>query len=221
MKKGLLILFFATALLRSELFAQPVATTGTVEYQKGNKSAAIIELPYGSDVVEKALKEHFLKQGIKEEKIKGFQVFKGARLSPTDGEVVDLYFKVDRKSRKDPNSNVYMIVGRPNENVQLRVDGDSFKIEEGKTFLTELTPSIDAYNLEVTIAGQEETIKKAEKKMKNLQDDQADMEKKIRNLEDKLEQNRRDQDAQNAELSKQRSVRDAMQARRTNPGMVQ
>jgi hypothetical protein len=202
-------------------FAQPVATDTRVEYQKGDKAAAVIELPYNPDVVAASIKENMLKKGLKEEKSKGFQVFKGARLTPTDGEVVDLYFKVDRKSRKeDGMSVVYLIIGRPNENVALRTGDDAFKVEEAKTYLNNMTPSVDAYNLEVTISQQEDVIKKAERKLNNLQADQRDFEKKLSNLNEKLTQTRRDIDVQTAEVAKQKAARDAMLSRRAVPSVA-
>lgn len=220
--KKIILALLVIALAHFPAFAQPMATEGSVEYQKGYKPAAIIELPYTTDIVTKAIKDNMQKKGLKEEKIKGFQVFKGARLTPTDGEVADLYFKVDRKSRKEDNiSVVYMIVGRPNENVALRSDSDPYRMSDAKSFLTDITPSVAAYDLEVNILAQEEIVKKAEKKLRNLEDDQRDYEKKIRSLEEKLAQNKRDQESQNAEVSKQRTVRDAMLSRRAVPNVVQ
>lgn len=198
--------------------SQPLPTEGRIEYQKGDKPAAIIELPYPPEIVETAIKEHMAKSGIKEERSKGFQVFKGARLSPEDTESSDLYFKVDKKGRQDKKvSVIYLIVGRPNENVALRTVDDNNKISEGKTFLTDLIPSVEAHNLEVSILEQDDVIKKAEKKLRNLEDDQKDYEKKIRSFEDKLAENKKDQESQNAEVSKQRAVREAMTARRKTP----
>jgi hypothetical protein len=197
------------------LMAQPAATEGRVEFQKSNKVAALLELPYPPEIVEKAISDNMMKKGIKQESIKGFSVYKGARLSTFDTEVNDLYFKIDRKSRKDKNESViYMIVGRANENLGIRTDADAYKLTDGKTFLNELIPSIESYNLEVNIKDQEEKITKAEKKLRDLQEDQVDIEKKIRGLQDKLAENRKNQDAQNAELNTQRSARDAMNARR-------
>ena len=219
MKRIFYILIPALLLFSIQVIAQPVATSGTLEHQKGYKAAAVIELPYNPDVVEKAIKEDFLKKGVKEEKSKGLQAFRGMRLQPTDGEVVDGYFKVERKSRRESNvSRVYMIVGRPNENIGLRSESDAFKVEEAKSYLNQMVPSITAYNLEVEISAQDEIVKKAEKKLNNLRDDQMSMEKKIKDLEEKLAQNKRDQESQTAELQKQRAARDAMQTRRTtNP----
>jgi hypothetical protein len=220
MKKTLLA---TTIILLMHLvsYTQPLATDTRVEYQKGDKAAAVIELPYNPDIITASIKENMLKKGIKEEKNKGFQVFKGARLTPTDGEVVDLYFKVDRKSRKENNvSVVYLIIGRPNENVALRTGDDAFKVEDAKTYLNVMTPSVDAYNLEVTIGQQEDVIKKAEKRLGNLQDDQRDYEKKLSNLNEKLTQTKRDIDVQTSEVSKQKSARDAMISRRVVPTLV-
>jgi len=191
------------------------ATEGKIEYQKGEKVAATIELPYSPDIVEGALRENFNKIGVKEEILKGMQVFKGARLTPTDGEVVDLYFKVDKKSRKDDNiSVVNLILGRPNENVSLRTADDAFRIEDAKSFLNKLLPIVEAYNLELSIASQEEVIKKTEKKLKNIEDDYKDIQKKIKDLEERLGRNKKEQEAMNAEIIKQRIVRDALLAKR-------
>ena len=203
------------------VFAQPVATDTRVEYQKGDKAAAVIELPYNPDVVAASIKEDMLKKGLKEEKNKGFQVFKGARLTPTDGEVVDMYFKVDRKSRKDNNASViYLILGRPNENVALRTGDDSFKVEDAKTYLNNIAPSVEAYNLEVNVNQQEDIIKKAEKRLNNLQDDQRNYEKKLSALNDRLTQTKRDIDVQTEEVAKQKAARDAMISRRVVPSVV-
>jgi len=220
MKKALVIaLMLLTG--RSLSFAQPVATDTRVEYQKGDKAAAVIELPYSPDVVAASIKDNMLKKGVKEEKSKGFQIFRGARLNPTDGEVVDMYFKVDRKSRKDNNTSlVYLIIGRPNENVALRTGDDAYKVDDAKTYLNTMTPDVDAYNLEVNIAQQEDVIKKAEKKLNSLQDDQRDYEKKISNLNEKLTQTKRDIDVQTAEVSKQKAARDAMLSRRVVPSAI-
>lgn len=213
--KKIVLAFLLTTGIFAVSFSQPVAMEGRVEYQRGDKSAAMIELPYEADVVEAAIRETMLKQGVKEQRTKGFQVFKGAKLDPADTEVSDLYFKVDRKSRKDPASLVYLIVGKPNENVGLRAVEDMYKVNDGKAFLNEIIPAVEARNLQVGIGKQDDVIGKAEKKLKNLQDDQRSMEKRIKDLQDKLVENKRDQEAQAAELDKQRSVKQAMQARQT------
>lgn len=213
MRKSLHLLVAIIAIHLSA-FAQPSATEGKVEFQKGDKPAAVIEIPYSPDIVEAAIKDNLSRKGIKEDRTKGFQVFRGAKIGG-DSELTDLYFKVERKSRKDKDiSIIYLIAGRPNENIALRTADDSYKVTDGKAFLNDLIPAIEAHNLEVMIGEQDETVKKSEKKLRNLEDDQKDLEKKIRNLEEKLAQNKKDQETQNADISKQQEIRDAMQSRR-------
>lgn len=204
--------------LKTAAYSQAVATEGKIEYQRGEKPAAIIELPYKSDLIEDALKQKLAKKGVKEEHIKGMQVFKGSRLTPTDGEVVDMYFRVERKGRKDNNSSVvYLILGRPNENVALRTSDDAYRIQEGRDFLNRLVPEVEAYKLETDITSLEESIKKSEKDLENLTGDQKSLENKIRDLQDRLTQNKLDQDAANAQLIKLRADRDSLISRRILP----
>jgi hypothetical protein len=206
-----------TFLMQGYVLAQTSAAEGKIEYQKGEKPAAVIELPYSQEIVEGALKDKLTKVGVKEERLKGMQVFKGARLTPTDGEVADLYFKVERNGKKEDNrSTVYLILGRPNENVALRTPNDAYRLQDAKTFLNNLAPVVDAYNLELNITQQEELIKKSEKNLKSLMDDQKQYEDKIRDLQDKITQNKLDQDAQTAELNKQRATRDALISKRAS-----
>ena len=213
MKKLLLaaiVSFFSIA-----AFAQINAMEGKIEYQKGDKAVAIIELPYHPDVVEDALKDYMAKKGLKNDKSKGFYTYKSTKLTNADAENNDLYFKVERKSRRDKDvAIVYLLVGRPGENVALRATDDKYKIDEGREFLNAMVPSIEAYNLEVEIKQQEETVKKAEKKLTSLEDDQKDMEKKIKALQDKLEENKIEQKKQVEEVAKQKGALEAMLGRR-------
>ena len=167
--------------------AQTEPIEGTIEYQKGDKRAAIVEVPFPPDIVEGTLRDTLAKIGVKEERLKGMQVFKGARLTPTDGEIADLYFRVDRKSRRQENmSVVYLIVGRPNENVSLRTPDDAYRIQDAKAFLASLQPKAQSYELEVNITKNEENKKKTEKKLTDLQDDRKRLEKKIQEQEQEL-----------------------------------
>jgi hypothetical protein len=188
--------------------AQYNASEAPVEYHKGDKVAAVIELPYPPDVVEDAIKEFLSKKGVKDSKYKGFSIFRSTRMYDSDLNVNDLHFKVERKSRKEKDvSVIYLLVGRPGENIGLRTKDDRYKVDDGKGFLNNMVPSIEAHNLEVDIKNQDETLKKAEKKMKNLQDEQKELEKK-------LETNRKEQEKQTEEISKQKTTLEALQGRR-------
>ena len=216
MKKFILLLIIG-GINHLSAKSQVQATEGKIEFQKGDKAAAVIELPYPAGLIEDAIKDYFSKKGIKQEKNKGFQVFQGAKLSEYDTELTDLYFKVDRKSRREKDASVvYLIVGRPSETLGSRTADDRYRIDEGKKLLEDLVSHIEAHHLEVGIGDQEGAIKKAEKKLKNLEDDQKDLEDRIRKLQDKLEEVKKDQIKQSDEINKQRSIRDAMLERRKN-----
>ncbi len=215
MKKFLFLSVFSVFVISASV-AQNVPLDGTVEYLKGqHKKTSALELPYPTEVIENAIKESMAKKGYKEEKSKGVQVFRGVKLDG-DTELTDLHFKVERKNRKEKNSSiVHLIVGRSSENVALRTEHDHHKADYAKTFLTNLVPSVAAHQLELDIKEQDETIKKAEKKYKSLQSDQKSLEKRLQETQDKLEQNRKDQEAQVAELDRQKSVLSEMQSRRS------
>ena len=193
------------------VFAQPVAAVGKIEYQKGEKQAAIIELPYPPEIVEGALRKKFESALVKEERLKGMQVFKGSRLTASDGQVVDLYFRMEKRGRREPDQSVvYLILGRPNENVALRPADDNYRVNDARNFLNTLSPVVAAYDLEVKINKQDELIKKSEKNLEGLADDQRLYEERLKDLQDKLTQNKKDQEKQAQELQKQRDMRNVL-----------
>jgi hypothetical protein len=188
--------------------AQITAAEGEVEYGKGTKQAAAIEIPYPPATVEQAIKDYIAQKGVKAGKSKGFLVFRGMKLKDGDPELCDLHCKVERKSRKEKNvSVVHMLVGRPGEDVTLRTAGDRHKLHDAKEFLTSMVPVVEAHNLELDIAKQQELLNKAEKKLKGLQDNQ-------RELENKLNAIKNDQQKQMEEVTKQKTILEAMFNRR-------
>jgi len=185
--KTFMSLAFILILANFKLFSQTEPIEGSIEYQKGEKRAAIVEVPYPPELVENALKDHLAKGGVKEERLKGMQVFKNARLTPTDGEVADLYFKVEKKSSKDENNSVvYLIMGRPNENVALRTPDDAYRIQDAKSFLSTLHPQTQSYELERNISINDENFKKSERKLNDLRADRKKLDKKINELEQEV-----------------------------------
>ena len=204
-----------TIVFSSFLFtlASAQAYEGTVEYQKKDEKAIVIEFPIPPSVVEDAIIDKMEKLGFKKKESKGFLVYKNAVIPEISIEPADYMFRVERKSRKDKDeSEVYLIMNRNNENIIAR--GDAFLNSNAKTFLNQLTPVVQAWSLEVQIKDQEEQLAKAEKKLKNLQDDLDDMERKIKKLEQDMRDNGKDQENQKKEIDKQRQVLEAMRAKR-------
>lgn len=208
--KGTLSLLTVLCLAwHSSVFSQ--SGESKIDYQKGAKIAAIIEMPYAADLVEDAIKDYMEKKGAKSDRHKSFAVFRNTRINEDKNELCDVHCKVQRKVQKNRESCViYVIIGRPGENIAVRPADDRFKVAEAKELLNRMAPAIDAYKIDVDIKKQEDVVKKTEKKLLNLKDDQYDLEKKLKALQVKLEQNKNDQLVQNDELVKQKEVLDSI-----------
>jgi hypothetical protein len=212
--KKLFILFFSLT-AAGIAYAQPQATEGTTDFQKTQQPAAIIELPYAENVVEKAISDYMSRKGSKGSDSKGFKTFRGYKLRDSQDYTSDLYFKIDRKSRKEKDLTVVsLVVGKNGEDVKIRAAPDNSSIDGAKDLLNDMVASIDAYNLELQIQGQDDAVKKVQKKYDGLLDDQKDYEKKIKGLEDKIDQNKKDQEKQQDELKKQKDILDTLRSRR-------
>jgi hypothetical protein len=210
-----LAILLAATLMGKTSLSQESASEGKIEYSKGDKIAAVIEMPYSADVVEDAIKDYMDKQGLKADHSKGFNVFHNAKPKIGDPEISDLHFKIEKKSHKEKDvAVVYLLIGRPGENMAMRTGDDKYKIDEAKEYLNRMAPSIEAYNLEIEIKTQEEVVKKAEKKKSDLEDDQKDLEKKIKNLQAKLDENKGDQKSQGDEVLKVKTVLEMLKGKR-------
>jgi hypothetical protein len=211
--KNILPIFFFILCITSAM-AQDI-TDGKVDYQKKEQPALIMELPYPPNVVEDAIKDYLNKRGTKANSSKGYQLFKGTKLDSITMEDADLYFKVERKSRKDKDASVvYMFVTKANENPTARDVSQTGDLSGARSFLRSMLPSIEAYNLETDIGGQEGEIKKAEKKYDRLVDDGSDLQKRLRKIQDDIEDNKKEQEKQRQEIEKQKGILDNMRAKR-------
>jgi len=186
---------------------------GTVDYQKKDEKAIIIEFAFPSSVVEDAIIDKLEKLGFKKKESKGFLVYKNIVLTDISAEPADYMIKVERKSKKEKDESiVYLLISRNDENIIAR--SDALINSNTKTFLNNLSPDIEAYNLEVQIKDQQNTVEKAEKKLRNLQDDKESMQKKIKKLQDDLEENAKDQADQQKDIEKQKQVLEALKGKR-------
>jgi len=68
--------------------------------------------------------------------------------------------------------------------------------------------------VQTNINGNEETLKKAQKKMNKLMDDHGSLQKKIRNYQSDLAQNKKDQEAAETDAKKQQESLESMKTRR-------
>lgn len=204
-----IILLAAMLIISRFSFAQ--SYEGTVDYQKNKQATAILELPYPPGVVEDAIKDKMKRMGYSGKESKGFIVFKGVRDS--SGKEMDYLVRVERKSRKEKDESMIYLFGQ-GTNIDMTKTGDGSDMDYLKTQLNKMRPDIEAYNLEVQIADQEETVKKAQKKYDNLQDDQKSLEKKLKRLQDDIADNKKDQENQQREIENQRKILETLKAKR-------
>jgi hypothetical protein len=188
---------------------------GSVEYQKTSQPSVIAEFPYPPGMVEDAIKDKLEKQGFGSKDMKGFRVFRAVRIKEISADsLVDLYFKVERKSRREKDiSVVYLMVSKSNE-VFVSSNSDAAIMGNAKNYVNNLRPSLDAWNLELQIAEQEGALKKQEKKYDGLVEDGQDMEKKKKKLEQDIEENKQNQAKQKQEVEKQRQILETLKAKR-------
>jgi hypothetical protein len=200
--------------------AQPQAFKGTVEYDKKKHACIMAEYSFVPAAAEGAFLQRMEKMGFrsKEEKglfnkDKGFRVFKSAIVSEISPSSMDYIVKVERKSRREKEESVlYLVMLRHGNNVVAASETDI--INNARTFLDNLLPEVEAFNLELQIKDQEDAVAKAEKKLRTLQDDRESLEKKIRNLQDDLIKNDKDQENTRKEIETLRQALESLKSKR-------
>jgi hypothetical protein len=201
--------------LSFNLQAQPKAHEGSTDFQKTSQPAAIIDLPYAEATVEKAIDEYMSKKGVRGADSRDFKVYRGYKMRSSHDHNSDLYFKAERKSRRDKDMcTLYLVIGRNGEDVKTRTDGGKASLDGATDLLDDMVATIEAYSLELQIKDQEELLKKNQKKFDNLVEDSVDYVKKMKGLQDKLDQNRKDRDGQQTELKKQNDILDVLRGKR-------
>ena len=199
------ILFSLFILLGFSAMASAQAYEGTIQYDKKKQRAVMIDYPYPAQAVENAFIQKMEKLGYKpkEEKgilnrDKGFLVYKNAYVTDISSDKMDYMVKVERKSRKESDEAIlYVIMMKEGANALDKLD--AYDIDRSKAFLNNMVPDIEAANLELQIKAQEEVVAKAEKKLRNLKDDQS-------SLERKLQENKSDQESTQKDIENQKQA---------------
>lgn len=210
MKK--LIIFLTLCMVNVYVSAQSRSTK--IDYQKVSRPAIENDVPFPVKTVEQAIEDTFTKMGYKSTSSKGFTVYKGVRLPELGPDSYDIYFMVDKKSRKDKeNSTVTMMVSKGFDAfVDESTDGKL--AANSKIYLDSLRNTLASYDLEQQILAQEEEVKDAEKKSQRLQDDGKDLAKKMRKLEEEIADNTKEQEKQLKEVEKQKQILEVTRAKR-------
>lgn len=205
--KYLLTIVLAVTLQTS--FAQ--AYESKVDYNKTQQAAVVNEYPFSEQIVEKTLRDKFERMGYKIKNTRGFLVINNATVGAISSKPIEYAFKVERKSRKEKDITVLSAIMSDN-GANITAD-NSAKL---KSFLADLTPAIEAVNLDFMVNEQFDAVVKSQKKLKNFQDEQNSLERKIRNLQDDLKKNAKDQEEMQKEIVRQQEVLDAYKAKKTS-----
>lgn len=209
--KNIFFLLFGICL---SLFSVAQTKKATTEYQKIARPALVNELPFPVKTVEDAIEEAFSKMGYKGSSSKGFIVYKGVRLKELGNESYDLYFMVDKKSKRDKeNSIVTMMLSKGFDAFISDTSGSEIFARAG-IHLDSMRNTVAAYDLEQQIKAQEEEVKKADKKNENLQEEGKDLTKKKSKLEEDIDDNNKEQEKQVKELEKQKQILETLKTNR-------
>jgi len=208
MKK--ILCFLVCSLSFTVSFAQ--VYEAKVEHHRKKHVAAVVEVPYSQEIVEAAIKDYMAKKGYRDNSDKGMMTFKGVKI---DSYNRDIHFKVERKSRKEKEySLVHVVVTRENESLVQHPSDDKSGLNDAKSYLNGMIAHFEARHLEAEIDYQDKSVKKEEKKLDVLKEDQFELEKKIKALQEKLDLNMKDQELQKAAISNQKTILDAMKGKR-------
>jgi len=216
----MLVIILATSIMT----ARAQSSYTTIQYNKNMQPALVLELPYSTNDVEGTILEKLKQIGYnpetqghlfwKKNKTDGFYIFSNVVLPSLGTQKLDMYFKVVQKNNEEKNnSTLYMLVSSGNENFA-SPDVDSTLWSSSKSFLNSFVEKTTAFNLEQTIAAQENTVKDSQKKLENLQKDEKDLADKIKKYENDLATNQNNQKDQQQDIENQKKLLENLKTKR-------
>ena len=172
--------------------AKSQAIETRLEYQKTLQPAATVSVACDQEKAEDGLKEFMSRKAAKGSGFKDFILFKSYRLD-NDKELTDLYFKIERKSRKEKDlSLITLVTARKGEELQAHAMPDQALIKEALSLLNQLASYIESHQINMQVSVQEQVLTKAQKKLADLMDEEADLEKKVRKIQAESDENKND-----------------------------
>lgn len=207
-----LFFFFIALAISTGIYAQ--ASITMVEYQKVNRQGVVADMPFTEKAVSKALQDKLEKMGYSGKESKGFTVYKGVRLKELGDESYDLYFMVDRKSRKDKDNSTVTLLISSGYDKFITESENSTLFSNAKAYLVNLRDVVADYDLEEQITEQEKMVKTSEKKATDLTDDAAALQKKKKKLEEDIDDNTKSQAKQKDEIEKQKQILETLKGKR-------
>jgi hypothetical protein len=207
-------MIFSAIILFATISAFAQARTATADYNKTMQPAVEIEIPFEEKTVIKSLVEKIEKKGYKGKENNGYMVFKGVTMPELGAGTYDLYFKAERKSRKEKNITILTMLSSSGYEKFLSETENAELYNKMKDFLNAQTDNATAYDLELQIKEQQDATDKSAKKYTNSVEDGQDLVKKKEKLEKEIAENIQKQAELKAESEKQLQILETLKTKR-------
>jgi hypothetical protein len=219
MKKHILLILLAM----SAVYGMAQSYNAKINYDKVAQPGLALQLPFSSSVAEGTIIQKLKEIGYdaekkgalfwKKNKINGFYEFTDVTLPPPGTNIVNLYFDVKRNNRKkDEQSIIYLLVNKGGDFITSDSHPDIYNA--AKKFLDGFVSQTASYKLNLDIDAQDAALRKAEKKLADLQTDQKNMHDKIEQLQRAIIKNGEDQQKQVKEIEAQRQKLEELKKQR-------
>jgi hypothetical protein len=225
MKKFTPVLFILLLSVFTPLLFAQQYKTGHVEFNGVKYPAYTKIVNVSEEQALAAVREIFSSRGIQPKTIKGFLVYRNVLLpSSGNNDRHDLFVKAEREGKKSENqSTLYAIITRPG----VISDDKPMKSEKGAAsgvalaavgpqFFETVTPAIENQAYLKALLDQEEAVRKAEKKLRNLQDDSLKMSNQLIKLQQDILNNSDEIARQTEDLEKEK--KELEERKKAKPG---
>lgn len=200
----------------------------TIKYNGGKYNGYLIALDAPVDIVENAVKDRFKSQGKKPKETDGFWVYRNVILPRVDAvKPMDAFVKLERKSKKEKDKTlahfIFTLPGEiPEEKIksnEVRDSSNVTPIENVDAFLLGLGPAVALGVHDQEYLSQQILVKREEKKLTDLKEEQSGLESKIKKLQDDIQNNKKAQEKQVIEVDKSKNKLNELIAKKpVDPG---
>lgn len=209
------IIIICLLFLSTHTIINAQSSTGSVDYNKVSQTAVINEMPFAPEITEDAIVGKMKSLGYSSKSSKGFMMFKGVKLAELGPDTYDLYYKVEKKSKKEKDKSIVsLLLSKGYDNFASETT-DPTLFANAKTFMNGLVNVTAAADLERQIEEQESLVKKADKKYNGSVDDGESLEKKKRQIEQDIQDNIKEQAAKKAEAASQLQILETLKGKRS------
>lgn len=202
----------------ARVWVKPQVRQETVEYNGVRHPAYAVDIDAAPSLVERGIKDYFMKFGYKPDEKKGFIIYKSIIVADAGiSSPKDIYFSIERKSKKEREASyIHFIVVEPNTLTDTKLSKDEKAAGSnivlaagGAALLDGFSAYVDQQIYLKAVEDQKSAVEKNEKRLRSLESDKGDMEKKLQKLTDDLKRNADELTFQKEALRKSKLLLDA------------